>query len=812
MSKYSELFRTTAKTTPAEIDAQQPAPSAQAKEETGFSLLFVDDEAGVISALKRIFIDENYSILTATSGPEALSLMDKGKVHLVISDHRMPGMTGAQLLKEIKQKWPETIRIMLTGYADVQSIMGAVNEGAVYKFITKPWNDEDLRLTVSLALQQYILIQENKQLKELTKKQQHKIKSYSSLFDEDRGVLGSILVKSGVIGKEGLDRALIEKKSDEVLSEVIVRLGITSESKIIKALQNSLKLEYLDLREMSLPLNVVRFLPREFCEKNRLMPIKLDSKQLTMAMADPSDIYKCDNIAMLTGLKVIPVIATSSQILAQLQKIYGDSRDSIAVLDDPSDLEPLDEIDIIIEEEENDVNVNDLIGSSGVPPIIRIVNAIISEAVRYKASDIHIEPKTKYTVIRYRIDGMLYSKIKIPSEFHAATISRIKILGKIDISERRKPQDGRITVKTGTRIVDIRVSTMPTINGEKIVMRILDKNAAIKELGELGISPGDLLKINSLAKKPQGIIISTGPTGSGKTTMLYSLLNAMMETTKNFETIEDPVEYFLEEANQVYIREKVGLSFASVLRATLRQDPDIILVGEIRDFDTADVAFKAALTGHMVLTTLHTNSSVASITRLLDMGVKSYLIASALEGIAAQRLVRKVCKYCKTSCSPDEGIIDLLKIPSHSVSGEVYMGRGCEKCNQTGYLGRTGIYELFVMTDDFRHLISSNYKESELVDIARANGMKTLIEEGISKVNSGETTLEELVRVIGPQPRKKRNCDKCLKVIDTKFYFCPYCGTFKQNICHSCKLPLEEDWNICPVCGITRGGKARNMS
>lgn len=802
MSKYSELFRTTAKGDHPATPQEDVTDNTPAGEERGFSMLFVDDEENVLRALERIFLEENYNIFTASSAEDALEIMEKGKIHLVISDHRMPGMSGSQLLKEIKQRWPDTIRIMLTGYADIQSIMGAVNEGAVYKFITKPWNDEDLRLTVSLALQQYVLIQENRQLKDLAKKQQIKIKNYSTLFDENRGVMGNILLKSGVINKNDLDRALSEKHDEEFLGDTLIRLGITTESKIIRALQNTLKIEYIDLKEMTLNHEVVKILPKELCEKNRLIPVKFDGRQITMAMADPSDIFKCDNISIMTGLKVVPVIASSSDIMLQLRKIYGDSKTSTALdLDELSEIEPLDEIDIVIEEDEKDVNVQELIGSSEVPPIIRIVNAVISEAVRYKASDIHIEPKSKYTLVRYRIDGMLHGKIKIPSDLHPATISRIKILAKMDISERRRPQDGRITVKTGTRIVDIRVSTMPTINGEKVVMRILDKNASVKKLDELGVIPDDLQKIYQLVKKPQGIIISTGPTGSGKTTMLYSILNEMIQSTKNFETIEDPVEYFLEDASQVYIKEKVGLSFASVLRATLRQDPDVILVGEIRDYETADVAFKAALTGHMVLTTLHTNNSVASITRLIDMGIKPYLIASALEGILAQRLVRKVCKYCKLQSPPDKALMDLLKMPADSLGESVFQGKGCERCNNTGYLGRSGVFEVFVMNDDFRHLISSNYKESELLDLARAGGMKTLIEDGIAKVVKGDTTLEELVRVVGPQTKHERKCEICKRMIDAKFLFCPFCGTFKQNVCSHCRMPMEKTWNICPFCG-----------
>jgi len=795
MAKYSELFR-------AENAVPTNEPPLAVTERNGqqFTILFVDDEESVLSAMRRIFLEEDYIILTVSSADKALAVMEREPVHLLVSDHRMPGMNGAELLKEVKNRWPETIRIMLTGHADVNSIMGAVKEGAVYKFITKPWNDEDLRLTVSLALQQYVLMQENRRLRELARTQQIKIKNFTNLFDENRGMLGSILVKSGVIRQEELEHASRELEKGEFLSDALVRLGMTSEAKIIKALQGNLNIEYVDLREYAINTATAHFLPRDLCERNRMLPIRLEGRQLTLAMADPSDIYKLDNIAMMTGFKVIPLLASSSEIIATIKRIYGES-ERLGELEDFGDIEPLDEIDIVIEDEEKDVSIQELIGSSEVPPVIRIVNAIISEAVRYRASDIHLEAKTKYTLVRFRIDGLLHNKIKIPVDLHPAIVSRIKILAKMDISERRKPQDGRITVKAGTRVVDMRVSSMPTLNGEKMVLRILDKSASIKNLQELGVLPEDMRKIATMVKKPQGVIITTGPTGSGKTTMLYSILAAMLESSKNFETIEEPIEYFVEEANQVAVREKIGLSFDQILRATLRQDPDVILVGEIRDYDTADVAFKASLTGHMVLSTLHTNSSIASITRLIDMGVKPYIIASALEGLIAQRLVRRVCTDCAEPIPPNPEIMALLRVPAEFLGATVMQGKGCEQCNNSGYRGRTGIYELFIMNEDFRQFISTSYKESDLLEMARANGMRTLIEDGIEKVRQGVTTLEELLRVIGPQLAYERSCDNCKRQIDAKFLFCPHCGTFREHFCKTCRLPLDETWQNCPFCG-----------
>ena len=803
MTKYADLFKSMGSSKMPEdaaSDAVEGDPSAVS--ENVFTLLFVDDEENVLNSLKRIFVDENYTILIANSAQKALDIFEREAVHLMICDHRMPVMTGAELLKIVRDKYPETIRIMLTGHADINSIMGAVKDGAVYKFITKPWNDEDLRLTVALALQQYVLMHENKKLKELARQQQTKIKSFAGLFEQNRGMLGEILVKAGLLSSHDIELALQQKDKNEYLGDFLVRSGPLTESKIVAALQKHLGVEFLDLREMTVPQNVARCLPKDLCEKSRIVPVRLEGNSLSIAMADPSDILTCDNIGRVTGLRVIPFLAASSQISDKILQAWalGDGAESEMF----SDLEPLDEIDIILDEEEDKTSVEELIGSSKVPPVIRIVNAIILEAIRYGASDIHIEAKTKYTLIRYRIDGMLHAKIRIPADLHPAVISRIKILAKMDISERRHPQDGRITVKSGTRIVDMRVSSMPTINGEKMVMRILDKSAAIKHLEDLGVLEDDFRNITILSRKPQGVIIATGPTGSGKTTLLYSLLSAMMNPNKNFETIEEPVEYFLEEANQVAIHEKIGLTFPLVLRATLRQDPDVILLGEIRDFETADTAFKAALTGHMVLSTLHTNSAVASITRLVDMGIKPYIMASALEGVIAQRLVRKVCTNCAVKVAPDTVIMDLLRLPPGYFGEEVTVGQGCQSCNNTGYRGRVGIYEMFVMNDDYRQIIGSDYKESELLSLARSNGMKTLLEDGIEKVSRGWTTLDELMRVVGPTVKMERVCESCGKITDSKFMFCPYCGSFRHNNCKNCRMPLDDGWLICPSCGVPR--------
>lgn len=804
MAKFAELFRSLSGDEDRSAESETRSLDSSMKEEK-FTLLLVDDEPGVLRSLQRIFMDENYRILTAGDAVRALELLASNSVHLIISDHRMPGMTGAELLCQVKERWPQVIRIMLTGYADVQSIMGAVNEGAVFKFITKPWNDEDLRLTVSLGLQQYMLIRENRRLRELTRSQQEKIKNSAHLLAENRGILATILEKSGVVDRDGFQRAQRDRAEGEFITETLDRLGLAKEISIARAVQKHLALEMVDLQEVSVPREVVRFLPRDLCLRNRMLPLHLEGNRLTLAMADPSDFYKCDNIALMTGLKVQAVVALGSDISRKLNEVWQEDASHGDLFSEIPELEPMDEVDIIIEEDDVDLNVQELLNSSEIPPIIRIVNAIISEAVRYRASDIHIEPKARCSVVRYRIDGILHSKIKIPADLHAATVSRVKIMARLDIAERRKPQDGRITVRTGTRMVDVRVSTMPTISGEKLVMRVLDKNAAIRNLEELGLLAEDDRILQKIIRKPQGIFIATGPTGSGKTTLLYSVLKEMMQSTKNFKTIEDPVEYFLEEANQVFVQDRVGLSFASVLRATLRQDPDVILVGEIRDLETADVAFKAALTGHMVLTTLHTNNAIASITRLIDLGIKPYLIASALEGIVAQRLVRRICVHCRTPVDADQETLELLHVSSAHMKDHNFRGRGCRHCNNTGYAGRVGVFEIFSMNDDFRHFICEKYREGELIEMARGAGMKLLIDDGIAKVRRGETTLDELLRVIGPQVRHERVCSHCGRRIEARYHFCPYCGHFKQEICTRCHMPQEKDWLVCAFCGERRG-------
>ena len=391
--------------------------------------------------------------------------------------------------------------------------------------------------------------------------------------------------------------------------------------------------------------------------------------------------------------------------------------------------------------------------------------------------------------------------MQIPDSVHAGTVSRLKVMAGLDIAERRKPQDGRVTVRTIKGIYDLRLSVIPTINGEKVVMRLLDRNGAVKRLDNLGLDEVDFESLRLIVRRPQGIILATGPTGSGKTTMLHSLVREGLSPSQNCVTIEDPVEYYLDTAGQVPVRDKIGLTFASILRAILRQDPDIIILGEIRDFETAEVAFHAANTGHLVLSTLHTNSAVASVVRLLDFGLKPYIVAEALEAVVAQRLLRRLCAKCREPDPGSEAERVQVGIKSVPASGEIFKAKGCAECGGGGYVGRTGVYELLLIRDEVRQLVAMGAPERDLIGAARRRGFRSLYEKAMQKVFAGETTLDEVLRVLGPRVGGDPSCGECGKELDGGFGYCPNCGSATTLRCHQCRESLEASWNHCPHCG-----------
>lgn len=742
-SPYTSLF-----TGGEEASAQQAvAPKLV------YRILLVDDEPNVLKALERIFRQENYRITTATSGIEALDHLKNGTFQLMISDYMMPQMNGAELLKQAKATQPDMIRIMLTGHADTGAVMGAINEGAVYKFILKPWNDDDLRVTVALALEQYDLIHKNKALQKDNAQKSREISALAKLTVTNRSQLAIMLNKRGLLNNQQLQELhRLQQVHKEPIIKLLLQRDWVPEKTIREILRKDLLVEEVALAEFQVDPAVAALVPHSFCEHQLVVPLKLDNRRLMLAVADPLDMGLIDDLQFVSGLNIQAVMADVAAIKGKIREVYGgeegvDFKDLETLVSSP---DPYEGIEIVIDDDQ-DQSIEELLQGSDEPPAIRLVNAVILEAIRLGASDIHIQPRTKSVVVRYRIDGVLVDKIHIPHHMHQSLVSRLKVMSELDISERRRPQDGRITVKSPLRVVDLRISTLPTINGEKVVMRILDRNAAVHGLSDLGLSAADLPKVLAMVDKPQGIILATGPTGSGKTTTLYSLLQHNATPSKNYITIEDPVEYYLDMAGQVLIKEKIGLNFPVVLRSILRQDPDVILLGEIRDLETAEVAFHAALTGHLVFSTLHTNSAVATIARLFDLGLKPYVVATAIEGIIAQRLVRKICPHCREQVAVDADMIQRIGFPFSTDQFTSYHGKGCDYCNQTGYKGRIGIYEILFPDEEMRDLIANGASILEIGKAARLQGASSLIMDAMGKVNAGATTLEEILRVLGPQ-------------------------------------------------------------
>ena len=744
MSRYATLF--------ADVTDEQDSGAEQQTSPAPYQILFVDDEPNILAALKRVFRQENYRILTAGNGKEALEVLAEEPCQLMISDYKMPLMDGAELLRKVRAMHSDMIRILLTGHADSSAVMAAIKEGAVYKFILKPWNDDDLRITVGLALEQYDLRQKNNLLKQQNEQRSKEISSLSKLAVTNRSQLAIMLHKRNLLNDQQVQEIYrLQQTKKKPVIKLILERDWVSEKKIRKILRDDLMIEEVALAEMQIDPAVAALIPASVCDQQWLLPLKQTTHRLTLVMADPMDMGLIDDLKFTTGLEIQAVTANVGDIKDKIKEVYGDAEvafenlETLFTADDPYE-----GIEVLIEDDD-DISIEDLLSGTDEPPAIRLVNVIILEAVRLGASDIHIQPRTNSIVVRYRIDGVLVDKIQIPTNLLMPLVSRIKVMAELDITDRRRPQDGRITVKTPMRIVDIRISTLPTINGEKIVMRILDRNASVLRLEALGIDSNCLPRIDNITSKPQGIILATGPTGSGKTTTLYSMLQYGATSEKNYVTIEDPVEYYVEMAGQVMVKEKIGLNFSSVLRAILRQDPDVILLGEIRDFETAEVAFHAALTGHLVYSTLHTNSAVTTIARLFDLGLKPYVIASALEAIISQRLVRKVCEHCReTYAVPSE---DLYKLGTLFESADIQYvkGKGCHECNNTGYRGRLGLYEVLVPSDKFRHLISSSGTMLELSKQAAEEGVTALIEDAHDKVSQGLTTVDEILRVLGSQ-------------------------------------------------------------
>ncbi len=560
----------------------------------------------------------------------------------------------------------------------------------------------------------------------------------------ERKPLGQVLIEQGLITKIQLEQALEEKKqSGEPLRQILIKLGFVSSEAINSFFENEIGILKVSLKERKIEASVLKLIPEEMCRKFDVVPLSNKDGILTLGMVNPLDIVTIDRVRMMFQCEVEPVLVSEKELQDFFSKFFA--LEDLVDLDEGEVSQEAEKIEIAEKKEkEEEIDVSKLHDMAEEVPVIKLVNLIVTKAVNESASDIHIEPRADNLRIRLRIDGVLHPTPSPPKRLHSAIVSRIKILGGMDIAERRIPQDGRYGIKIKGRDVDLRVSTIPSIYGEKVVMRLLDTTTVLPGLVQLGFYPGELKRYNELITKPWGILLVTGPTGSGKTTTLYASLNTIKSVEKNIIPIEDPVEYRMDEINQIQVNVKAGLTFANGLRAILRQDPDIVMVGEIRDKETAEIAIQAALTGHLVLSTIHTNDASSTFTRLIDMGIEPFLVTSTILGIIAQRLVRRICSHCKADYEPSkdimEGIADLK-------DKKLFKGRGCDNCRNTGYSGRMAIFELLVPNTEIRSLVLAKRSSDEIKKAAKGFGMISLFEDGIRKVIDGHSTLEEVLRV-----------------------------------------------------------------
>ncbi|MNO17575.1 Type II secretion system protein E [compost metagenome] len=542
--------------------------------------------------------------------------------------------------------------------------------------------------------------------------------------------LGDLLVENGIISQEQLEEALVEqRKSKRKLGDLLITQGYITEQQLIEVLEFQLGIPHVSLFKYQIDPAITQIIPESMAKRYQVLPFMKEGGKLMVAMADPLDYFAIEDLRMSTGFRIEPAISSRDELTRAIARHYG-MRDSMSQM--------LVELPTQVEIEETEITDED-------SPIVRLVNQMIQQAVSLRASDIHVDPGENNLSIRYRIDGTLRTERIIPKQMQGFITARLKIMARLNIAERRLPQDGRIKMQFDYKMVDIRVSSLPTMHGEKIVLRLLDLSTGVKSVDTLGFSEGNAEAFRDMISRPYGILLITGPTGSGKTTTLYSALNQLNMESANIITIEDPVEYQLEGVNQVHVNPAIGLTFAAGLRSILRQDPNIVMVGEIRDTETAGIAVRASLTGHLVLSTLHTNDAVSTISRLRDMGVEPYLIASSLLGVVAQRLVRKICPDCREEHAPTEQESIMLRrhgLPDHVI----YRGRGCGNCSNTGYRGRIAIHEVLKVNDHLRQLITGAASIEELRQAADEQGMVQLMEDGFLKVSKGITTLQEVMR------------------------------------------------------------------
>ena len=557
--------------------------------------------------------------------------------------------------------------------------------------------------------------------------------------------MGEILAEIVGFDHEKIEEALVHQaERGGRIGEILVSMKAVKPKDVVLALGTQLDMTVLEKIETSeVDADLIRSIPINFAKQQLVIPLGENGEEVLVAVADPLNTFALDDVRVLLGRPIRPMLAEAQLILDGINRIYDRTAGEAESLVDDLEGADLDSVAHELEEPE------DLLDASDEAPIIRLVNSLLFQAVKERCSDVHIEPMERDIAVRFRRDGVLHQILRTQKRFQASIISRVKIMGGLNIAEKRLPQDGRIRIKIAGKDIDIRLSTVPTVHGERVVMRLLDRSAVLHDLDEIGMSEYNLSKMNQLIHRPHGILLVTGPTGSGKTTTLYASLNKINSPKINILTVEDPVEYQLPGIGQIHVNEKIDLSFSNVLRSFLRQDPDVIMVGEIRDLSTAEIAIQASLTGHLVFSTVHTNDSSGAVTRLVDMGVEPFLVASSLVAILAQRLVRTLCPTCREAVPVSQKEWDQLAVKPGllELPDQIHRAVGCDKCFNTGYLGRTGIYELLVVDDDLRGLVLKNVDSGQIKKMARDHGMLTLREDGADKIARCVTSMEEVLRV-----------------------------------------------------------------